>query len=395
MYWTKSRPWPALIVGALLMVGDLQSLRAFPATACVISTRTAATLLFPYFEVDLADSGGRTTLISIQHPREGNALVHVVLWSDWGIPTAAFDLALKAHEVRTFNLRDLLTTGRAPLTRPAGSFPGCPAQVGGQFIAADLLEAAHTGQPVLGKCFSSPRADHDFATGYLTVDLVRRCSSNATTPKTPGYFTGANPIASNSNWIAGDFFLVDPGGNSAMGENAVHVQAYNGEFQNGDWTFYNRFVQRSGADQRQALASRWQGRAVIGGAFDGGTELLVWRDTDQPNPGPVNCGNNPPWYPLETVETQGWPESGAPGVTWQHTNFFPLATQRVNVRAVLDPPFDFGSLAGSFAQADHPSQGWIIWLASAESRYAVGQSGRMSESLVCHCEGRNCPGTPR
>src|SRR5436305_4979324 len=58
-------------IGRLLLVGSLVA--ALPAAAgvlsgnCRVASQPAATLLFPYFEADLANPTGQTTLLSINN----------------------------------------------------------------------------------------------------------------------------------------------------------------------------------------------------------------------------------------------------------------------------------------------------------------------------------------
>src|SRR3954451_14190701 len=56
------------------------------ATICDIGAQPSATLLLPYFEVDLGASGtGQTTLFSINNASATAALAHVVVWSDLSV----------------------------------------------------------------------------------------------------------------------------------------------------------------------------------------------------------------------------------------------------------------------------------------------------------------------
>ena len=59
---------------------------------CRIGNQPAATLLIPYFEVDLGKPGGATTLLSVNNASAKPAIARVVLWTDWGVPTLAFDV---------------------------------------------------------------------------------------------------------------------------------------------------------------------------------------------------------------------------------------------------------------------------------------------------------------
>lgn len=342
--------------------------------SCPMGDRRAATLLFPYFEVDL--DGGKTTLISITNattqtfpPSSAPELVRVTLWTDWGIPTMSFNLYLKAFDVQTFNLRDLLQTGQAPVTGPgASAFPGCGDTVGGATVwSPAVLQAAHTGRMANGGCWSSPHTDTNVATGYVTADVIARCGTPATTPATPGYFTGTNRVASNDNALMGDFFIVDPDQNYAGGQGAVHIVA-NPEFGAGEATFYGKFVGGSGADKRAPLSKSWATRFITGGGFDGGTHLLVWRDTPTRSGG-YSCTTGPSWAPLTTTGAEIADEDGHNRLL-PATETFGVATQRVSVTTAVAPSYPFG-----FLRLYLGDQGWVGWDANAESRFNVSLAG--------------------
>src|SRR4029077_1427056 len=143
---------------------------ALPAAAgvlsgnCRVANEPAATLLFPYFEADLANLTGQTTLLSINNASSKPVLSRVVLWTDWGVPTLAFDVYLTGYDVQTINIRDLFA-GNIPATGPDASNTGSLSDSGTiftrrgntraegvspQLAPADVtwLRNAHTGQPV-------------------------------------------------------------------------------------------------------------------------------------------------------------------------------------------------------------------------------------------------------
>src|SRR3982074_3232351 len=108
----------------LALVGTL--LLASPAAAviCTIDAVPAATLLLPYFEVDLANPNGVTTLFSVNNASATAILVHVVMWSDLSVPVLDFNIYLTGYDVQSVNLRDIIFNGNIPQTASAGQDPG-------------------------------------------------------------------------------------------------------------------------------------------------------------------------------------------------------------------------------------------------------------------------------
>jgi hypothetical protein len=87
----------------------------------------AATLLLPYFEVDLATPNGEQTTFSVNNAESAPLLAKVTLWTDLGRPTFNFDVDLGGYDSVEVDLR-LLFQGIVPRTSPAQSpDPGVPA----------------------------------------------------------------------------------------------------------------------------------------------------------------------------------------------------------------------------------------------------------------------------
>src|SRR5688572_19756977 len=82
----------------------------------------AATLLLPYFEVDLNSTNGVTTLFSINNASAAAALAHVTVWTDLSVPVLDFDVYLTGYDVQTINMRDILN-GILPKTADDNSDP--------------------------------------------------------------------------------------------------------------------------------------------------------------------------------------------------------------------------------------------------------------------------------
>src|SRR5260370_32570801 len=69
----------ALLLAALILPAPLGTASA---TVCHLAAVPAATLLLPYFELDLTDPNGLTTLFSINNASAVPILTHVAIWSD-------------------------------------------------------------------------------------------------------------------------------------------------------------------------------------------------------------------------------------------------------------------------------------------------------------------------
>ena len=180
-------------------------------------------LLLPYFEVDLSGKGV-TTLFAV-----GNALAKPVdaqltVHTNWGIPVSSTTITLKGGEVATFNLRDWLIAGRAA-TR-ALAVP-----------AAAHLKAAVAGKPSpKDGLYYGSEIEPNVAVGYVTLRVQG---------------------AERPDALWGDFFIVDPAGNNARGDNLVDIDPASG-------------CGGGGLCRRHAL------RFLSGAGFDAGTEVVIW-----------------------------------------------------------------------------------------------------------------------
>jgi len=370
-----------LMIASLLALGG----QAF-AEMCTIDAVPAATLLVPYFEVDLDSTDGRTTLFSVNNASAAPALAHVTLWTDWSQPSVDFDMFLTGYDVITVNMRDVFN-GNIPITADAqsdgadtisphgdnpgwdGSFTDC-----GNFfpffsnpvITGDNLVRVvngHTGNDVLGNgCMASSHGDN-IARGYITIDNAVRCSIEF--PSDAGYFGGLDPVASNENQLWGDYFIVDPANSFAFGDNLVHVEADSAFDSAGaptGYTFYGRYTGLTGgADNREPLGTTWGARYLTAAPFDG-TDLIVWRDSTSSDTNTFyDCSGTtdpgPSWYPMNETEVVAFNEeedavelcfSGPGGVIsppseGSDPTCFPLETQRVAMGVGdLASPFENG-----------------------------------------------------
>ncbi|MEM7048253.1 MAG: hypothetical protein AAF604_01280 [Acidobacteriota bacterium] len=377
------------------------------AELCTIDDVPGATLLLPYFEVDLDSDSGITTLFSVNNASAAPVVAHVTLWTDLSVATIDFDLYLTGYDVQSFNVRDIFN-GTLPQTGPTDSLSNrgdfsdphaVPASCAGGFPIGNvppsliqLLEEAHTGQSVTrfgGLCAGTDQGDN-IARGYITVDIVRECSTDF--PNTPGYF---DTVAGFDNVLWGDYFYVDPSNDFAQGETLVHIEANQQAFAPGDYTYYGRYVAFTAADAREPLSTHFGTRYLTGGGFDGGTDLICWRDP-KVSGSPFACGSLPSPIPLgqsqvvifdEEENPEIVPESRiSPGEEEDEILVCPYCAQR---RAVdfttpnngwlflnLNHTLAAGDPTGGIAQA------WVTTIMSAEGRYSVGFD---AISLVSAC----------
>jgi hypothetical protein len=392
----------------------------------------AATLLVPYFEVDLSNASGITTLFSVNNASAFAMLAKVTVWTDLGVPTISFPIYLTGYDVQTMNVRDLLN-GVFPQTASDGqdltdtispqgalsqdiNFASCsgvlPLPPLTPALAADL-QAAHRGLAAAtllgGQCGGVAHGD-SIARGYITVDVVNNC-----TPRTPrdgpAYFTtGGTGDATNQNALWGDVFYVDPGNNFAQGDTLAHVEASGTDPETsvaGQYTFYGRYVLWTAADNREPLATSFVVRFINGGAFTGGTSLIGWRDP-KVNQGSFVCpavlGVRPLWYPLGQEGIVVFDEQENPDIFLPPPFFppppipllipFPGAAQRTDVGGpALPVPFTFGWLflnlnqSNPVAGANPPedplaAQAWVMAVHDAEGRFSVGYAATQLDSAT-------------
>ncbi len=197
-----------------------------------------------------------------------------------------------------------------------------------------------------------------------------------------GYF-GPNGVATDQNVLWGDFFYVDPSNNYADGENLVRVESFPGAFKAGDATFYGRYVNHSGIDNREPLATVWASRYAVGGAFSGGTDLVAWRDSGQIVK-PFACGTTPPGFPLVlagevTFDEQEHPQTQEPCdfllCPPETAGAFPAEAGRTHIGSADFPvPFDFGwvflDLKTAAAGSGSPAgQAWVGTVMKAQGRF--------------------------
>ena len=249
-------------------------LLALPAAA---EPRTTSDLLLPYFEVDL--DGARTTLFAVGNESDKAVRARVTIDTNWGIPVLARTISLDPREVKTINLKAWIVDGDVP---------------GPNLGPAELahLQAALSGAPSPedGLYYSS-EVEPDLAVGSLTVRII------------------AN---NRPDVLWGDYFWVDAEGNFAEGELLVDIDK---------------------AQECRALCDHHLLRFLEGGAFDGGTQIIVWVDRasiPRPSARPE----------LSSTSISGSIFYDEPGNQFDERMIDLLAAQAIPVRdLLLDEPF--------------------------------------------------------
>src|SRR5215213_1573512 len=79
--------------------------------SCDIAALPAATLLLPYFEVDLDNPDGSTTLFTITNVTNVDQIARVTLWTDRSYPVIDFNVYLTGYDVQSINLYDVIGRG--------------------------------------------------------------------------------------------------------------------------------------------------------------------------------------------------------------------------------------------------------------------------------------------
>jgi hypothetical protein len=385
------------------------------AVTCGIVDSPAATLLLPYFEVDLSNLNGVTTLFSVNNASPNAVLAHVAVWSDLSVPVLDFNIYLTGYDVQSLNMRDIVA-GQLPQTASAGQDPNDTispkgqlsedinfANCQGQLPIAPLpasfvshLRASLTGQfsNILGGCAGLAYGDN-IARGYVTVDTVNNCTLRF--PGDAGYFApGGTGDATDQNALLGDYFYMNSATNRADANTLVHIHADPNDPQvtsDGQYTFYGRYVNWTAIDNREPLATNFFARSLNGGPFSGGTNMITWRDP-KVRQGAFKCGTAPAWYPLGQAKIMIFDEQEhvsipqtvpvSPQPPQSGIIPFPAGAQSTLVGGAAFPvPYNFGWIfydlnsqvtpAGSVPPNDpQAQQAWMTVVMSSLGRYSVG-----------------------
>jgi hypothetical protein len=288
---------------------------------CDIKVGPAATLLLPYFEVDLDKAGEQTTLFTITNVSRYSQIAHVTLWTDWSFPLLTFNIFLTGYDVQSINMKDILVSGvvasavgtgpttvKSPLgalTSAANGGPGyanpnfkavieCDALPGvlSQTLLTAVRNALTFGVYNPGASAACPNivgGSHANAIGYATIDVVGSCTTRS--PSDPLYYTTDLLF---DNVLIGDYQQIGPypqqtsfAAFDAGGNPMVHIRAVPEGGAAGSsvatelpYTFYDRYTPDNNRiqDRRQPLPSTFAARFIQGGTAAFATNYTVWRE---------------------------------------------------------------------------------------------------------------------
>lgn len=375
------------------------------AAICDSDVRPAATLLLPYFEVDIEDPTGVNTVFSINNADSTAVLAHVTLWTDLSVPVMDFNVYLTGFDMEVIDLRALIVNGVLPVTASDGQDPTDTISPQGDF-SSDInfasctgqfplpptlpaaftqhMQASFTGQPsvILGGNCAGRQRNNGIARGYITVDTVNTCTLRF--PSDPGYF-GPSGDSTAQNVLFGDYHIVNQNKRTAFGNPMVHIEADPGAFSSGDYTFYGRYVGWNGSDGREPLPTTFGVRYETDNS-----DLIVWRDSKVVQQ-PMLCPARAPWQPLGQEKIVAFDQEETPVVLT--TKAFPVETQRTAVGGKRLPvPHAAGwlylNLNTSVAQAGaNPpqdptaAQGWVTVVSSHDNgRISAGYDAMRYDS---------------
>lgn len=375
-------------------------------SGCDITVSPAATLLLPFFEVDVTKpvNDAANTLFTIINTVQKPQIARVTIWTDYGHPALWFNVFLTGYDVQPVSLYDVVARGILPNTsngQQAGNrsapnnsnpklvgFESCGTNGGN--LTPSVLQAVQkmltSGTQTESDCqVGSP---HDNATGYVTVDVVNSCTPIS--PLDPVYYS---QILLYDNVLTGDYEHVFPDralGNFAGGSPMVHVKA----IPDGGsaavstplpYTFYDRFTPQAARhiDRRQPLPSAFAARYIQGGTADFFTDFALWREgATVASRGCASANAAIPVTSIVRFDDAENPTTVAPATS----QVMPLASS-ITTGSPIFPPLAGQSLTGwmylnldnraSVTSAVNPyssnraSQNWVVVRMRAEGRYGV------------------------
>jgi hypothetical protein len=397
---------------AVLFLVALHTSAATPVidNTCDISASPAATLLLPYFEVEVGKpvSDAANTIFTVVNTSQQPQLARVTIWTDYGYPVMWFTLFLTGYDAKPISLYDVLMFQQVPATSPATT-PGSRSAPNDSNARISSLQNCGTGAvpPAIAKLVNAALTtgtiddsncavggNHAMATGYVTIDVVTNCSNIS--PLDPVYYS---QTLSFDNVLTGDYEHVYPDrsvGNFAGGSPLVHIKAIpaggNANVATTlPYTFYDRFTPNGGrrVDRRQPLPSSFASRFIQGGPTAFTTDFVFWREGVGAAAAGVCSASASSAMPLATIVR--FDEFENPTIV--ASNVTSPVTQSISTSSQVMPPLSGQSLTGwmyidldnrgdataaaaqsrgrAYSNPNRTSQNWVVVRMRAEGRYGV------------------------
>jgi len=288
----------------LLVIAGSALGAASPATvnnddSCDVIVTPAATLLLPYFEVDLTPARAGTTLFTVINVTQLPQIARVTLWTDWSYPLLGFNIFLTGYDAQSIDLYDVLVAGRL------SGLEGTSSDVREGYRSLDndqnplldiadcdnlavqlptvfrepLVQALTTGRSARLCSGRRVGGEHAHAVGYVTIDLAASCG--VLLPTDPAYFTSGILF---DNVLTGDYEHVNRAQNLARGGPLVHIRAIpeggpaGAHPTNFTTTFYSNYQNGGTADRRQPLPSVFAARWIEESDGPLETNFTIWRE---------------------------------------------------------------------------------------------------------------------
>jgi hypothetical protein len=374
--------------------------------SCDIATLPAATLLLPYFEVDVDNFTGQTTLFTVTNVTNVDTIGRVTLWTDYGFPVISFNLYLTGYDVQAINLFDVIVRGiiapdagtgtairaRGPNSdvNPALDLSRCdrlPGSLDNVYVER-MMDAFTLGTvdpigSVLPGC-DTVGGVHENAIGYATIDVVGNCLFAQ--PTETDYF--ANEIRFD-NVLTGDYQQLDATNNYAQANPLVHIRAVPeggtpAQRRNGSAyrtnlarTFYDRYSPANSDDARQPLPSTFAARWVQGSGLGFQTFYKTWREV--PTGAGAVCDDYAGNTDLPITEVVVFDENE--NFVAQNLEEHPVELAATSLTAVSDdmlPQMTNGAVSGwmylnldSETGDQEAQQGWVVVSMRSQGRFSV------------------------
>jgi len=366
--------------------------------SCDIAVMPAATLLLPYFVVDVGSpaAGAKTTVFTVINTSREPRIARVTLWTDLAFPVLNFNLFLTGYDAQAINLYDVLARGTVPQTLSGECEAGGP-------IPSNVLDEVR-GALTVGRvtnCGSGAIGFTHFvdAIGYATIDVVNSC--DAVFPTSERYYDELL----YDNVLTGDYEIVDRNpiaGNLAAGSPLVHIRAIPDGGPAGlvtrtslPYTFYDRYTPRTYGgsatmDRRQPLPSVFAARFIESEAGGLDTSFQIWREGV--TNGSASCRDyydrNYHYLQMKLTDSERFDEHENPSglrcralcpAPYPHLPptstvpssyaLFPLLSVSGGIGGWIYLNLDNGG-SGTYSSARH-SQNWVVVTMSAEGRYST------------------------